>query len=91
MRRFLVSSFLAEVTQQIHSFRASGVMAAQRLLAATSDSMALRKSDGSLWTGPLVVVLVDMYASCRPTPKLSRVPAAKRRERRMKRIVMRQR
>jgi hypothetical protein len=48
MRRFLVSSFLAEVTQQIHSFRASGVMAAQRLLAAVSDSMARRKSDGSL-------------------------------------------
>ena len=48
MRRFLVSSFLAEVTQQIHSFRASGVIAAQRSLAAASDSMALRKSDGSL-------------------------------------------
>ncbi len=49
MRRFLVSSFLADVTQQIHSFRASGVMAAQRLFAAASDSMARRKSDGSLW------------------------------------------
>ena len=49
MRRFLVSSFLADVTQQIHSFRASGVIAAQRPFAAASDSMALRKSDGSLW------------------------------------------
>ena len=52
MRRFRVSSFLAEVTQQIHSFRASGVMAAQRLFAAASDSMALRKSGGSLWREP---------------------------------------
>jgi hypothetical protein len=48
MRRFLVSSFLADVTQQIHSFRASGVMSAQRLFAAESVSMALRRSAGSL-------------------------------------------
>ena len=47
IRRFLVSSFLAEVTQQIHSFRARGVIAAQRLLTTASDSMALRKSPGS--------------------------------------------
>ena len=60
MRRFRVSSFLAEVTQQIHSFRASGVIAAHRSLAAASDSMALRKSDGSLWNAPPVVALVVM-------------------------------
>jgi hypothetical protein len=48
MRRFLVSSFLADVTQQIHSFRANGVIAAQRLFAAAADSMALRKSGGNL-------------------------------------------
>ena len=48
MRRFLVSSFLADVTQQIHSFRASGVMATQSFFAAASDSIALRKSAGSL-------------------------------------------
>jgi hypothetical protein len=75
MRRFLVSSFLAELTQQIHSFRASGVIAAQRLLAAASDSMALRKSDGSLWIVPPVVALVVMHqlcsGSCRPTFELS--------------------
>jgi hypothetical protein len=46
MRRFLVSAFLADVTQQIHSLRASGVMAAQRAFAAVSDSMARRKSGG---------------------------------------------
>ena len=39
MRRFLVASCLAEVTQQIHSFRASGVISAQRLLAVALDSM----------------------------------------------------
>ena len=50
MRRFLVPSFLADVTQQIHSFRASGVISAQRRLASALDSMALRKSAGNLWT-----------------------------------------
>ena len=75
MRRFLVSSFLAEVTQQIHSFRASGVIAAQRPFAAASDSMALRKSAGSLWSVPLVIALEVMCqlrsVSCRPTPALT--------------------
>jgi len=60
MRRLLVSTFLADVTQQIHSFRANGVISAQRLLAATSDSMALRKSDGSLWIAPPAIALVVM-------------------------------
>ena len=82
MRRFLVSSFLAEVTQQIHSFRASGVMATQRLFTAASDSMALRKSGGSLWTVPSVIALGVMHrlpgASCRLTPGISRGFAAKR-------------
>jgi hypothetical protein len=62
---------LAEVTQQIHSFRASGVMAAQRPFAAASDSMALRKSGGSLCIA-LVVKLVtrtllppEVMTSCR--------------------------
>ena len=48
MRRFRVVSCLAEVTQQIHSLRASGVISAQRLIAAALDLMALRKSAGSL-------------------------------------------
>ena len=76
MRRFLVSSFLADVTQQIHSFRASGVISAQRLFAATSDSMALRKSDGSLWIAPPGVALVIMRqvrrAPYRPTIRMTR-------------------
>jgi hypothetical protein len=58
IRRFLVLSFLADVTQQIHSFRASGVRSAHRLLAAALDSMACRKSAGSLWTVPPAIFLV---------------------------------
>ena len=52
MRRFRVSSFLADVTQQIHSFRASGVISAHKLFAAALDAMAFRKSAGSLCTVP---------------------------------------
>jgi len=79
MRRFRVSSFFADVTQQIHSFCASGVIAAQRLFTAASDSMALRKSDGSLWMTPTAIARIVMRQlrriSCRLTPALSRAPS----------------
>jgi hypothetical protein len=52
MRRLLVSSFLGDMTQQIHSFRASGVISIQSLFALALDSMAFRKSAGSLCTVP---------------------------------------
>src|SRR6185437_402217 len=52
MRRFLVSSFLADVTQHIHSLRASGVMLAHKSATIASDSIALRKSAGILCTVP---------------------------------------
>jgi len=52
MRRLLVSSFLADVTQHIHSFRASGVMLVQTSVTSASDSIALRKSAGILCTVP---------------------------------------
>ena len=61
MRRFLVDSFLPDVTQQIHSFRASGVISAQSLSAVTFDSMVLRKSAGSLWTVPPAIFGVVIY------------------------------
>lgn len=51
MRRARVSSFFADVTQQIHSLRASGVISAQIAFATASDSIALRISAGILWTG----------------------------------------
>ena len=52
MRRLLVSSFLADVTQHIHSLRASGVMLAHTSAMRASDSIALRKSAGILCTVP---------------------------------------
>jgi hypothetical protein len=56
MRRFLVSSFLGDVTQQIHSFRASGVIPIQSLFALALDSMAVRKSAGNLCTVPPAIL-----------------------------------
>lgn len=48
MRRFLVASFFADVTQHIHSLRANGVMLAQTSFTVASDWMAFLKSVGSL-------------------------------------------
>jgi len=42
----LVSSFLTEMVQQIHSLRASGVMSSQAASAFASDVSALRRSAG---------------------------------------------
>ena len=53
MRRLLVSSFLADVTQQIHSLRARGVMSAHTPFATESASIAERKSAGILCGKPV--------------------------------------
>jgi len=50
MRILLVSALLPEITQQIHSLRASGVMSSHVLSAAGTDAIAFRKSAGSLWS-----------------------------------------
>jgi hypothetical protein len=73
MRRFLVSSFLADVTQQIHSFRANGVMLIQRSLTSASDSIAWRKSAGILCTVPEAIGARVMGVILRP-PAGARVP-----------------
>ena len=65
MRRFLVSSFLAEVTQHIHSLRASGVMLAHTSVTIASDSIALRKSAGILCTVPEAIDCRAMAAGVR--------------------------
>lgn len=52
MRRLLVSSFLADVIQHIHSLRARGVMLAQTSVTVASDAMALRRSAGILCAVP---------------------------------------
>lgn len=61
MRRFLVSSFLGEITQQIHSLRAKGVMLAHTALTFLSDSIALRKSKGNEWGNFFFVFGAFMY------------------------------
>jgi hypothetical protein len=50
MRRRLVSSIFADVTQQIHSLRASGVISAQTSFTIGSDAIAFPKSAGNLCT-----------------------------------------
>jgi hypothetical protein len=47
-----VSSFFAEVTQQIHSFCARGVRSTQAFLTADVALIAFSRSAGKLWTGP---------------------------------------
>ena len=48
----LVSSFLTEMVQQIHSLRARGVMSSQAASAFASDASALRRSAGRSCTTP---------------------------------------
>ena len=64
IRLLLVASCLAEVTQQIHSFRASGVMSDHRLLAASLDSIAVPKSSGSLCTVPSASFDIAIFLIC---------------------------
>ena len=52
MRRSLVSCFFASSTQQMNSFRASGVMSFQAASAASLPVNSPRRSAGSLWTTP---------------------------------------
>src|SRR3989344_6246317 len=72
IRIFLVSAFLPEVTQQIHSLRASGVMsfhtARARLPAGRPLARALAKSSGKACTVPparffLVILLNPIFFS----------------------------
>jgi hypothetical protein len=59
----LVSSFLTEMVQQIHSLRASGVMSSQAASAFASDASAFRRSAGRLCTTPpenrMVVIVLS--------------------------------
>jgi hypothetical protein len=47
---FLVSGFLTEITQQIHSLRASGVISSHFANATGSEMRTFRKSAGTLCT-----------------------------------------
>jgi len=58
MRIPLVSAFLPEMTQQIHSLRASGVISSHTANAFGVEVIALRKSSGSVCTTPLASFFV---------------------------------
>jgi hypothetical protein len=51
------------MTQQIHSFRASGVRFFQAACVFVSDLSAMRKSVGALCTGPGLRVLLSFIVS----------------------------
>jgi hypothetical protein len=50
-----VSAFLPEVTQQIHSLRASGVISSHKAKAFAEERTALRRSAGRGCTLPLEI------------------------------------
>ena len=49
---FLVSGFLTEIVQHIHSLRASGVRSSHAASASASAARVCRKSSGNSWTTP---------------------------------------
>src|SRR6188474_1908409 len=57
---FLVSAFLTEITQQIHSLRASGVRSSHAASAFGSEVKVARKSTGILCTTPLEITFFVM-------------------------------
>src|SRR5215467_14362845 len=56
----LVSGFLTEITQQIHSLRASGVISSHFARAAESERRVFRKSAGTVCTAPLETTFLVM-------------------------------
>ena len=63
MCSFRVSSFFTEITQQIHSLRASGVTSSQAARAALSEARAFRISSGSVCTLPLEIAFLVIRKS----------------------------
>ena len=56
----LVSGFLTEITQQIHSLRASCVISSHFARAAGSEMRTFRKSGGTLCTAPGEIAFLAM-------------------------------
>jgi hypothetical protein len=56
----LVSGLLTEITQQIHSFRASGVISSHFSCATGSEIRTLRKSAGTACTTPGEIAFLAM-------------------------------
>ena len=61
IRMPLVSTFLPEVTQQIHSLRASGVISSHTESAFESEVSAPRKSAGNVCTTPVPISFLIIY------------------------------
>lgn len=72
MRRSRVCASFAEVTQQTHSLRASGVMSSQVAFAALSVASAFFRSAGSACTGPAAVSFLAMPQSYQVVPSVGR-------------------
>src|ERR1700686_2443949 len=60
IRRLLVSAFLADSIQHIHSLRASGVISSHAVKACGSDVSAFFKSAGTSCTTPLEICFCDI-------------------------------
>jgi hypothetical protein len=62
----LVSGFLTEITQQIHSLRASGVISSHFALATGSEMRTFRKSAGKPCTAPeeIAFLVMDFILPC---------------------------
>src|SRR5437899_12941220 len=54
----LVSGFLTEIAQHIHSLRARGVRSSHEALASASEARVFRKSSGNAWTTPPEIALL---------------------------------
>jgi hypothetical protein len=64
----LVSGFFTEITQQIHSLRASGVMSSHFSRAAESEMRAFRRSAGTVCAAPgdnAFLAMNSFYRLCR--------------------------
>jgi hypothetical protein len=67
-----VSAFLADVIQQIHSFRASGVMSSHVANALALEVSAFFRSAGRSWTTPPEIALLLKASLASPSPRQSR-------------------
>src|SRR5260370_29836553 len=62
----LVSCFLTEIAQHIHSLRARGVRSSHAAIASASEARVFRKSSGNSWTTPpeisFLVRVISLYS-----------------------------
>ena len=63
---FLVSGFLTDSTQQIHSLRARGVISSHAASAARSAARVFRKSAGIWCTVPAEIPFLAIFNLCTP-------------------------